>query len=116
MKRNYANPRASAQYRALSDDLSGLPFSFVYDGKKYTGFSTEYFTCIGKETIQSGDKETRTIQFAFLETLWVLAIMSISTVPTAWICKTISQSFLPIRAARLISISRTLIWNTATAA
>ena len=39
MKNNYENFQATEQYRTLSADLSNMPFSFVYDGRKYQGFS-----------------------------------------------------------------------------
>ena len=51
MKNNYENFQATEQYRTLSADLSNMPFSFVYDGRKYQGFSPEHFTLISKDTI-----------------------------------------------------------------
>lgn len=32
MKRNYENLRATDMYRTLSENLSNMPFSFVYNG------------------------------------------------------------------------------------
>ena len=58
MKNNYENFQATEQYRTLSADLSNMPFSFVYDGRKYQGFSPEHFTLISKDTIRSDEKET----------------------------------------------------------
>ena len=76
MKRNYANAKESAQYRSLSEDLSSLPFSFVYNGKEYKGFSAEHFTLTSKEIVQSNDKETQHLRFSFLQTLEVTLILT----------------------------------------
>lgn len=76
MKRSYVNPKASALYRTLSDDLSSLPFSFHYDGKEYNGFSAEHFNLISREVVQSGDKETQQVKFALLQTLEVTLLLT----------------------------------------
>ncbi len=69
MKRNYENIQATEQFRALSNNLSNLPFSFVYGGKEYKGFSSENFALISKNVIRSGEKETQNFRFAFLKAL-----------------------------------------------
>ena len=76
MKRNYQNPQATAWYRALSEDLSKLPFSFVYDGKEYRGFSPAHFTLIRRDVTQSGTKETQNYHFSFLQTLKISLILT----------------------------------------
>jgi len=76
MKGIYENPLATEKYRALTDDLSQLPFSFVYDGKTYKGFSAEHFDLISKDTVQEGEKETQTIRMAFLQVLEVTLILT----------------------------------------
>ena len=76
MKRNYQNLQATEQYRIWSEDLSKLPFSFVYDGKEYQGFSPAYFTLIGKDTTKSDTKETQNYRFSFLQTLEVSLILT----------------------------------------
>ena len=76
MKNNYENFQATEQYRTLSADLSNMPFSFVYDGRKYQGFSPEHFTLISKDTIRSDEKETQTFRFLFLHTLEVTLILT----------------------------------------
>ncbi len=76
MKRNYENSHASDAYRALCADLSAIPFSFIYDGMEYKGFSPEHFVLKDKETVRSGDKETRTFKLLFLNTLEVTLILS----------------------------------------
>ena len=76
MKNNYENFQATAQYRTLSADLSNMPFSFVYDSRKYQGFSPEHFTLISKDTIRSDEKETQTFRFLFLHTLEVTLILT----------------------------------------
>ena len=66
MRRNYENLPATDAYRALSADLSQMPFSFVYDGTEYKGFSEKYFTLIHKDVMQSNETETQTCTFCFL--------------------------------------------------
>ena len=69
MKRNYRNDKKTNEYRSLINDLSTLPFSFIYDGKEYKGFSPEYFTLINKNVTCFDEKETQTFKFDFLQTL-----------------------------------------------
>ncbi len=76
MKRNYENPRATDQYRVLSANLSDMPFSFVYDGTEYKGFSSEHFTLIGKDVTRSGEKETQTFTFLFSQALEVTLVLT----------------------------------------
>ena len=76
MKRNYENLRATDMYRTLSENLSNMPFSFVYNGKEYKGFSPEHFTLISKNVIRSGEKETQTFTFVFFQTLEVTLILT----------------------------------------
>jgi alpha-galactosidase len=76
MKRNYENHYATDKYRALSTNLSDMPFSFVYNGKEYKGFSPQHFTLISKNTLQSGEKETQNFKFTFLQTLEITLILT----------------------------------------
>lgn len=76
MKRNYENFQATDIYRTLSENLSDMPFSFVYNGKEYKGFSPEHFTLISKNIIRSDEKETRNFKLAFLQTLEVSLILT----------------------------------------
>ena len=76
MKRNYENLQATDTYRALADDLCDIPFSFVYDGEEYKGFSSEYFTPVSKDVLQSDEKETQNVTFSFLQTLAVTLILT----------------------------------------
>ena len=69
MARNYQNKQASAQYTAILNDLSKFPFSFIYGGKKYYGFSEEHFKIKSKSSKRIGDKETNEIKFAFSDSL-----------------------------------------------
>ena len=57
MKRNYKNLGETEKYRALTNEISNMPFSFLYDGKEYSGFSSEYFTLTSKDISRSKDKE-----------------------------------------------------------
>ncbi len=76
MKRNYENAQATEKYRALSADLSKLPFSFVYHGTEYQGFSPNYFTAVKKDVVCENGKETQTVTFLFLQTLEVTLILT----------------------------------------
>lgn len=76
MKRNYENFQATDIYRTLSENLSDMPFSFVYNGKEYKGFSPEHFTLISKNIIRSDEKKTRIFKLAFLQTLEVSLILT----------------------------------------
>ena len=76
MKRNYENLQTTNEYRSLINDLSKLPFSFVYDGKEYKGFSPEYFTLINKSIECFCEKETQNFNFEFLKTLNVTLILT----------------------------------------
>ena len=64
MKRNYRNPIATANYRRLTERPGGLPFSFVYGGKKHLGFSDEALV-LKKRTVKTdGDKESAVFLYA----------------------------------------------------
>lgn len=76
MKTSYVNAQATAWYQSLSENLSGIPFSFVYDGVKYTGFSPEHFTLTDKEITSTPEKETQRLQFAFADTLSVTLLLT----------------------------------------
>ena len=76
MKRDYTNPQADARYRALSENLSAFPFSFVYDGKEYKGFSPAYFTPKHRVTETADGKETRRETFSFADALEITLILT----------------------------------------
>lgn len=76
MKRSYVNHAADEQYLVWVSDLSALPFSFVYDGNVYRGFSPEHFTLIGKDVLRSDQKETQTFRFAFMQTLEITLVLT----------------------------------------
>ncbi len=76
MKRIYENSVATDWYRSLTNDLSKLPFSFIYEKKKYRGVASDCFTFLGKECIRSGEKETQNFRFLFLQTLEVTLILT----------------------------------------
>ncbi len=76
MKRNYENLRATEQYRLWTNDLSNIPFSFVYAGEEYKGFSPKNFTLMSKDILRSDGKETQTYKFAFSQTLEISLILT----------------------------------------
>lgn len=76
MKKSYVNPLATEQFYALSEDISKLPFSFVYDGRKYQGFSPKYFTLVSKDTDSSFGKETQIFNFSFLQNICVTLVLT----------------------------------------
>ena len=76
MERKYNDPKATENFYALLSDLSKLPFSFVYGGEKYEGFSEEFFTFKDKDVISSGEKEMHTLKFDFLKTLELTLVLT----------------------------------------
>ncbi|MBR4420408.1 MAG: alpha-galactosidase [Clostridia bacterium] len=76
MKRNYKNSQATQSYFKLLADLSAMPVSFVCDGVKYKGFSTEHFDLIKKSVVECEEKQTQTFTFMFLQTLEVTLILT----------------------------------------
>ena len=76
MERNYRNLQADDWYRSLASDLNGLPFSFIYNGTKYQGFSEQYFTLKSQESKTCGERETQRFTFAFTDKLEVTLILS----------------------------------------
>ena len=76
MKKNYENPQSTEWYRQVSANLSQIPFSFVYDGTEYKGFSPEYFTLINKDVMQADEKETQTVTFSFKQGIKVTLILT----------------------------------------
>ncbi len=76
MKRDYSNAKATEQYKKLLNDLSKMPFSFVYDGKTYKGFSSKFFSLKKKEIKKGLDKETTCFTFAFVKTLEVTLVLT----------------------------------------
>ena len=58
MKRNYRNPIATANYRHLTEQPGGLPFSFVYGGKQYRGFSDGDLVLKNKTVKTENEKES----------------------------------------------------------
>lgn len=58
MPRCYKNPASDAWYLTLKEAPARVPFSFIYDGNKYEGFSPEHFALLSCETFQKKDCET----------------------------------------------------------
>ncbi|MBQ8497856.1 MAG: alpha-galactosidase [Clostridia bacterium] len=75
MKRNYQNLKADALYADMIVNTEKIPFSFIYDHIKYTGFPTDIFTPVSQNTARIGDKETTTLVFA-LDVLSVTAVIT----------------------------------------
>ena len=97
MKRNYINTHETDVYRSISEDLSRLPFSFIYNGTKYTGFSPEFFTVKNKTVDKSEDKETQIICMDFLRELEVSLVFTHYfshgvTEWTVWFCNTTNKN------------------------
>ncbi len=76
MERSYVNTKATDAYRSLLDNLSDMPFSFIYDGNEYKGFSSEFFTYIDDTVVKAENKETHNIKFSFLDTLEVTLVLT----------------------------------------
>ena len=67
MEKIYSNPQSDKYYESLCRDLSLLPFSFNYGGKKYKGLSPEFFTLKEKNVESFGDKENSNFVFCFTD-------------------------------------------------
>ena len=65
MTEKYRNPMAEAQYRALVEDPTAFPFAFRYNGEKISGFPTERFALLSKETAEPGGFWLRPLFFFF---------------------------------------------------
>ncbi len=74
MIRNYRNEAATARYHALLMHTEDIPFSFVYDGVRYKGFSEEVFRPVSRTIECAADKETAMLAFA-LDTLSITVIL-----------------------------------------
>ncbi len=62
---NYKNEKADLEYKALTSDLASFPFSFVYDGERFEGFSKSFFDLKDKKTVVDGEKESTQYLFSF---------------------------------------------------
>lgn len=70
MKRNYENSKATAWYKAVASDISKIPFSFTYNGKRIKGLGGD-FTLIRSETEGEGEKETKNFTLSLSGELYV---------------------------------------------
>lgn len=71
MTRCYKNPASDAWYLSLKEDPSRVPFTFTYAGKKYEGFSPDFFEPISSETTAGKDCETAWFS-------WKLDVLTVS--------------------------------------
>ena len=76
MNNNYVNKKATEWFIGLTKDLSNLPFSFIYDGKKYKGFSPKHFSLKDKVDITINKKQTITYAFDFLDGITATLVLS----------------------------------------
>ncbi len=75
MDQNYANKKADSFYLDMLANTENIPFSFVYGGERYTGFSKANFSLTEKRIVREGEKETATLVFALKE-LAVTAVLT----------------------------------------
>lgn len=75
MEHKYRNITADSLYGDMIAHTEKIPFSFVYNGMKYHGFSSAYFTLNSKTVSRIGEKETATLVFGF-DTLSITAIVA----------------------------------------
>ena len=76
MKKLYQNSQATKAYHALKKDLSSLPFSFVYNGRVYQGFSPAHCRLQGSTVETEAEKETQCYTFAFADTLEITLVLT----------------------------------------
>lgn len=61
----YRNESSEKYYSDIIEDLSKFPFSFVYDGITYSGFSQDIFVVKQKSVFKKNDGETVSFVFHF---------------------------------------------------
>ena len=76
MKRNYRNPQATEYYRGMLSNLSVFPFSFVYNGTEYHGFSEDRFRLKHEDVESCEGKETHRLTFDFAQALDVTLVLT----------------------------------------
>jgi len=76
MKRDYRNPKATEKYREWLNDPGHLPFSFVYGGKEYRGFSTAELSLMQKTTKKALGKESTTFLYALGDGLKITLLLT----------------------------------------
>jgi len=67
----YSNPKAEKMHRSMVENPDSFPFSFVYDGERYDGFSRESFKEISRNTFFDGKKEKTVVVFGFRDGLQI---------------------------------------------
>ena len=76
MHRDYRNPQATAQYRAWADKPETVPFSFVYGGKEYRGFSADVLTLKSKTTKTENGKESTRLLYSLGDQLEITLLIT----------------------------------------
>ncbi len=74
--RNYKNEQADQWYESLRIDQSKLPFSFVYEGRKYEGFSSRDFLITNSSVEKDGNKETAIYTYNFKDILTITLLLT----------------------------------------
>ena len=55
--------KTEIEYAQMTNDLSSLPITFVYDDVVYKGFSPEYFKEVSKETSHERNRYSKKRQY-----------------------------------------------------
>ena len=76
MKRDYYNPAATATYQVQKNDPGKIPFSFVFGGKKYSGFSDADLTLEHKTIQTENEKECTRFLYTLNQTLEVTLLLT----------------------------------------
>ena len=76
MKRDYRNPEATANYRKWLQNPETIPFSFVYGGKQYRGFSADVLSLKEKTTETRSDKESTRFLYAIGKSLEITLLLT----------------------------------------
>ena len=97
MKRDYRNPEATSNYRKWLQAPKDIPFSFVYGGKEYRGFSADVLSLKEKVTETKNGKESTRFRYDLDETLTVTLLLTHyfshgATEWTVWFENTSSQN------------------------
>ena len=75
MKHNYQNPKSDAIYKDMILHPEKIPFSFIYNGIRYTGFPQTTFSLVSQDTSCKDSKETTELVFS-LDVLKITAVIT----------------------------------------
>ncbi len=76
MKIDYSESCFDKFYFSVLDDMGKLPFSFIYSGKTYNGFSSENFSLKSKNITKGKGKESAELVFDFVDDIKISVLIT----------------------------------------